>query len=237
MTATLDALANDGVEGEGDHIYLDVEAVVGGSAGDTLTGSAEADGLFGGPGPDTLEGRGGADVIDGEADNDTILARDGAVDDIDCGAGTDTAIVDSADKVVGCETVSTPPPRRHRRPRCRRATLRRPRSSWAAQGCSASCINAACAWWPPAQSRPCIATAKGRIVIRGSSKRFKLRPATKQIAQGAKATLELTLRKTTLTAIRRALKQGKKVSAKLTVTAKDAYGNPNTEQRTVKLKR
>ena len=84
---------------------------------------------------------------------------------------------------------------------------------------------------------PCTATAKGRIVIRGSSKRFQLRPATKQIAQGAKATLELTLRKTTLTAIRRALKQGKKVSAKLTVTAKDAYGNPNTEQRTVKLKR
>ena len=62
--------------------------MVGGSAGDTLTGSAEADGLFGGPGPDTLEGRGGADVMDGEADNDTILARDGAVDDIDCGAGT-----------------------------------------------------------------------------------------------------------------------------------------------------
>ena len=64
----------------------------------------------------------------------------------------------------------------------------------------------------------CTATAEGGIVIRGSSKRFKLRPATKQIyfAQGAKATLELTLRKTTLTAIRRALKQGKKVSAKLT---------------------
>ena len=89
----------------------------------------------------------------------------------------------------------------------------------------ASCVCAACAWWPPAQSRPA-ATAKGRIVIRGSSKRFKLRPATKQIAQGAKATLELTLRKTTLTAIRRALKQGKKVSAKLTVTARTPMATP-----------
>jgi hypothetical protein len=237
VTATLDALANDGVEGEGDHIYLDVEAVVGGSAGDTLTGSAEADGLFGGPGPDTLEGRGGSDVIDGEADNDTILARDGAVDDIDCGAGTDTAIVDSADKVVGCETVSTPPPPPPPPPPLPPGDLTAPALQLGGARMQRVLrqrgvrVVAAC----PVEA--CTATAKGRIVIRGSSKRFKLRPATKQIAQGAKATLELTLRNTTLTAIRRALKQGKKVSAKLTVTAKDAYGNANTEQRTVKLKR
>jgi RTX calcium-binding nonapeptide repeat (4 copies) len=237
VTATLDALANDGVEGEGDHIYLDVEAVVGGSAGDTLTGSAEADGLFGGAGPDTLEGRGGADVIDGEADNDTILARDGAVDDIDCGAGTDTATVDSADKVVACETVSTPPPPPPPPPPLPPGDLTAPALQLGGARVQRVLrqrgvrVVAAC----PIEA--CTATAKGRIVIRGSSKRFKLRPATKQIAQGAKATLELTLRKTTLTAIRRALKQGKKVSAKLAVTAKDAYGNPNIEQRTVKLKR
>src|SRR4029450_6620035 len=53
VTATLDGVANDGVSGEGDFIHIDVESVVGGSAGDSLTGSAEPDGLFGGPGADT----------------------------------------------------------------------------------------------------------------------------------------------------------------------------------------
>ncbi|MDQ3739921.1 MAG: hypothetical protein M3389_03160, partial [Actinomycetota bacterium] len=37
--------------------------------------------------------------------NDTIHARDGESDSIDCGVGTDTAIVDPADVVANCENV------------------------------------------------------------------------------------------------------------------------------------
>ncbi|MDQ3740512.1 MAG: hypothetical protein M3389_06160, partial [Actinomycetota bacterium] len=37
--------------------------------------------------------------------NDTIHARDGESDSIDCGVGTDTAIVDASDVVANCETV------------------------------------------------------------------------------------------------------------------------------------
>ena len=80
-------------------------------------------------------------------------------------------------------------------------------------------------------------TAKGKVSIRGSAKGFKLTPVTKQIPAGSKATLKLKLKRSALTAIGRALKAGKKVSAKVTVTSKDAAGNVTTKRRTIKLKR
>jgi RTX calcium-binding nonapeptide repeat (4 copies) len=237
VTATLDEAANDGVSGEGDFIHIDVESVVGGSAGDTLTGSAEPDGLFGGPGPDTLNGRGGADVVDGGADDDTILARDGAVDDIDCGPGTDTAIVDSSDKVVGCETVSAPPPPPPPPPPSPPGDLTAPALNLSGATVQRVLAQRGVVVVAACPTEACTATATGKVVVRGSAKRYKLRAATKQIAQGAKATLKLKLAKRALTAIRRALRRGKKVSAKLTVTANDARGNVNVEQRTIRLKR
>jgi hypothetical protein len=80
-------------------------------------------------------------------------------------------------------------------------------------------------------------SAKGKVSIRHSAKVFRLTPVTTQIAKGGKATLKLKLQKSALKAIGRALKAGKRVTAKLTVTAKDAAGNANTKQRTIKLKR
>ena len=80
-------------------------------------------------------------------------------------------------------------------------------------------------------------TAKGKVTVRGSGKVLKLTPVTKQIAQGGKATLKLKLKRTALKAIGLALKAGKKVSAKVTVTAKDTAGNFTTKRRTIKLKR
>ena len=237
VSATLDDLANDGVEGEGDHIDTDVEAVVGGSAGDTLTGGAEPDALFGGPGPDTLDGRGGADVIGGEADNDTILARDGAVDDIDCGPGTDTAIVDSSDKVVACETVSTPPPPPAPPPPPPPADTTAPKLALSGAAVEKVLRLHGVVVFVSCPIEPCTATAGGKVVVRGSSKRYKLKPAVTQIATADKVKLKLRLRKTALKAIRRALERGKKVSAKVTVSAADAAGNLTTTQRTIKLQR
>jgi hypothetical protein len=80
-------------------------------------------------------------------------------------------------------------------------------------------------------------TAKGKVVVRGSAKVFKLTPVTKQVSRGAKATLKLKLKKSARSAIGRALKAGKKLSAKVTVGAKDASGNVTTKQRTIRLKR
>ena len=44
-------------------------------------------------------------MLEGGAGNDEIRARDGVADDVLCGPGTDTAIVDTIDLVTDCETV------------------------------------------------------------------------------------------------------------------------------------
>jgi Ca2+-binding RTX toxin-like protein len=81
VTVSLDGAYNDGKAGEGDNVLPDVETVIGGSGGDTLTGDADPNTLVGGDGPDTLSGLGGADllqggpkadVLDGGDDSDTL---------------------------------------------------------------------------------------------------------------------------------------------------------------------
>ena len=80
-----------------------------------LVGGAFADTLSGGAGDDTLTGGGGSDALHGGAGNDTVNARDGEVDTIACGDGSDTVVADAGDVVSGCEVVQlpavvTPPP-------------------------------------------------------------------------------------------------------------------------------
>lgn len=82
---------------------------------------------------------------------------------------------------------------------------------------------------------PCDA-AGGAVVLR-SAKVFKLTPVTQQVPRGAKRTLKLKLTKGALNAIGRALKAGKKVNARVTVTAKDTAGNVTTKRRTISLRR
>ena len=83
----------------------------------------------------------------------------------------------------------------------------------------------------------CTATARGTIAVPGSAKAFKLTPVTKQISAGSKATLKLGITKRALTAIGRALKHHKRLSARLTVSAQDAAKNVTAKQRTIRLKR
>jgi hypothetical protein len=88
-----------------------------------------------------------------------------------------------------------------------------------------------------APAEPSTVTAMGKVAVRGSAKVFKLTPVTKQVSRGAKATLKLKLKRRALVAIGRALQAGKKLSAKVTVSAKDAAGNVSTKRRTIRLKR
>jgi Ca2+-binding RTX toxin-like protein len=88
---------------------------------DAVDGGAGNDHVEGGMGNDTVTGGPGQDVIYGDATaasctwysckvpfgNDVIYARDGEVDNVDCGIGTDKAIVDAGDVVANCETVDT----------------------------------------------------------------------------------------------------------------------------------
>jgi hemolysin type calcium-binding protein len=93
------------------------DAVDGGAGNDTVEGGRGNDTVTGGPGRDTIYG----DATSSHCSwysckipfgNDVIQARDGEVDNIDCGIGTDQAIVDTIDIVANCENVgaAAPPP-------------------------------------------------------------------------------------------------------------------------------
>ena len=82
LTLSRDNAANDGETGEKDNLRTDLEVLVGGQAGDTLTGGAVAakllgcggnDTLTGSPLNDTLSGGPGDDVVSGGAGNDVFL--------------------------------------------------------------------------------------------------------------------------------------------------------------------
>ena len=76
---------------------------------DNLIGGAFDDRLVGGTGNDTLTGNGGVDQLVAGDGDDVVHARDGVVDRVDCGAGTDTVVADVGDVVSACETVQLPP--------------------------------------------------------------------------------------------------------------------------------
>jgi RTX calcium-binding nonapeptide repeat (4 copies) len=113
-------LVNPGNEGPSSLIGLGGDDVlVGYDFDDQVDGGAGNDTVEGGRGNDTVTGGPGRDTIYGDATsshcswysckvpfgNDTIQARDGEADNIDCGIGTDTAVVDKIDVVANCETV------------------------------------------------------------------------------------------------------------------------------------
>jgi RTX calcium-binding nonapeptide repeat (4 copies) len=101
------------------------DRLFGNSGNDTLLGGKGRDKLRGGPGEDILAGGPGNDrmvggdgenqlnmvngVEQGSPGNDVIDARNGKLDQIDCGAGNDTVYVDRAEEgVIDCEKVVTP---------------------------------------------------------------------------------------------------------------------------------
>lgn len=106
---TLDDKANDGEANEKDNIASSVEVLVGGSGNDSIVGSGRSQQLFGGAGGDTLRGGGGGDtvnggagrdVIFGDGGNDVIFSRDGEIDTVSGGGGTDSADADPTDVVT-----------------------------------------------------------------------------------------------------------------------------------------
>lgn len=76
------------------------------SGASTLTGNDAGNTLRGAYGNDTIIGGGGADRLVGSLGDDRLLARDGVADRVECGAGSDSAVVDQFDLVGdSCESV------------------------------------------------------------------------------------------------------------------------------------
>jgi Ca2+-binding RTX toxin-like protein len=72
LSVSLDGVANDGESGEGDNAGADIEDIVGGSAGDTLTGNASDNRFDGGAGADTISGRAGEDTVNYSSRNGAV---------------------------------------------------------------------------------------------------------------------------------------------------------------------
>ena len=115
VNVSLDGIANDGQSGEGDDVRPNVENVTGSpNGGDVIVGNSLAndfhgfggnDNLIGAGGNDTLSGGSGNNRLAGDAGNDVINARNGELDNIECGDNNDTANRDTAEnRVVGCES-------------------------------------------------------------------------------------------------------------------------------------
>lgn len=90
------------------------DAIAGGSGRDRLKGRAGddclagqrgGDRLGGGDGRDLLKGGKGTDRMSGGASGDELRARGGGRARVLCGPGHDSAKVDRADRVRGCERV------------------------------------------------------------------------------------------------------------------------------------
>ena len=142
VEVTIDGVANDGevtatargrtrvAEGaatEGDNVDATIENATGGGAADTLQGDSASNAIDGGSGEDVLAGGAGADVLSGGARSDAIMARDGSVDRVTCGAGYDYVIADARDRIqpgAGCDYVDDAT---RRRPRARRDVVVAPR--------------------------------------------------------------------------------------------------------------
>jgi hypothetical protein len=83
----------------------------------------------------------------------------------------------------------------------------------------------------------CTAAAQATVRVRGSTQSYKLKKVTKRVPARGRAMLKLTIGRSALAAIMRALKAGKQVGARVTVTATDAAGNATRRLRTIRLKR
>ena len=104
---SLDDVANDGFDGPGTgNVHGDIEELRLDQGNDVVTGSPGPETIFGRSGNDTIDAGGGQDFVDGEEGNDTITARDGLGERVDCGKGTDTAVLDDVDVSLDCESVS-----------------------------------------------------------------------------------------------------------------------------------
>jgi Ca2+-binding RTX toxin-like protein len=206
---------------------------------DTMDGGAGADRIEGGIGHDTITGGPGKDTLFGEGDgnycgiyeckipfgNDTINARDGEADQVDCGVGTDTAIVDALDTVANCEKVdvgggSGPgggAPGGHTGNDGMTVASTAKRKSLLARGLR---LQLPCAGACKVSAK---LTLKGKAV--GSGSRTLISAGT------AKLTVKLSA------AGKRKLRKLRKASLRLTVTVKDAAGASSKLTRTVRVKR
>jgi hypothetical protein len=86
-------------------------------------------------------------------------------------------------------------------------------------------------------SEPGTLTARGTVSVPGASKIYRFKAASRSVAGNVPAKLRLRLDKKKLKAVKRALKKGKRINAKITVTAVDKARNKRSQKATIRLKK
>jgi hemolysin type calcium-binding protein len=226
---TLDGQANDGddpdhngVSDERDNVKVDVESAVGGAGSDFLQGNPTV--------ANYLQGEGGDDRID-------ALQGD-AGDNVYCGSGVDTVKADAGDTIVEgvldhCETVDRPG---GSGPGATTNPAPGPGGSTPGGGgpgggsaigpnpivsaASSQRLRANSITLTASCAEACTFTTRGSTVsVPGAAKVYKLKTVTKRLAAGKKAKLKVKLPAKAARAVKRALRKGKTVRARLYLTS------------------
>jgi hypothetical protein len=213
----------------------------GGEGDDTATGGGGDDNLVGGPGNDHLSGGDGQDILGGESGNDTldggagvdrfwgdsvgacipgycdtgqdeIHARDGSQETINCGPGTDSAVVDNSDIVVRqpgetdqCESVD---------------------GAGSGGGGSGGRAAIVVTYRAPRAGR---ITARGIAIV--NNRLAQVASASRKVRHRARVKLTLTLSKTA----DRVLRSQGAMKVRVTVTFKPKHGRGKSISRTLTL--
>jgi peptidoglycan/xylan/chitin deacetylase (PgdA/CDA1 family) len=88
-----------------------------------------------------------------------------------------------------------------------------------------------------AMIEPGTLSASATVNVSGASRVFKFKRVSKSVTANKAVKLRLRLSKKGLRVAKRALRRGKRLSAKIRVTAKDSAGNSRTAKRSVRLRR
>jgi Ca2+-binding RTX toxin-like protein len=185
---------NDRLDGRGGNDVLrggsGFNSLIGGAGDDVLESGESDDRLVGDDDNDVLQGGGGVDQFVAGAGDDTVLAADGRSDpeDVDCGAGDDSAAADGADRLVACERVTrsgagAPPPtssvpvappltqvKASSAPASRPAGARRTSGSCASPGCLRAAGSPSDAPAPPPVSASAARSRDGRSGSAGAAR-------------------------------------------------------------------
>lgn len=206
------------------------DAVAGGAGDDIVSGDADDDVLTGGPGTDGLYGGAGAD---------TLLARDGELDEVACGAGSDRLVADQFDTVIepdSCEAIErevVPAAQAIRRG----DRFDRSPPLVRAGGLALQPLRGRSLEVLATMSEAGRAVAAGYVQIRGG-RRYLLLPARATVAvDGGGATLRLRLVPAAARRVRRALARGGSAVATVDVVGTDASGNAAPATMRVRLRR
>lgn len=208
-----------------------------GAGDDVLGGDDGDDALRGQAGNDRLDGGTGVDAVSGGDGDDTIRAADGFADRIDCGPGADTVAADTADEVVGCETVTRtqvagPSGVAPAAPDRRRPVVQVGGSTSQRVGPRARRVAVAVT-----VSEPARVDVSGFLDAAGRNDRLTPRIARVTVGGGG-TTVRVTLTATQVRRVLAELRRRRRARVVLTVSAVDAAGNTSGSRHiTVALRR